>query len=180
MLIPNNLVKSRPYSIVRFDVKGEIIQKVEAKNNLLVFELGSKESIINIVRNVKPKSNDYFDNGLISVENDVEITNFETDYASSIKFNAMAGETALIHLNLFTNPYWVLSVNDVVTTLNSYDGYISFEIPAGKSVVKLSYKNNLMSFAKILQVIFLYGVLAVFLCSVVYKIYINKESVDGD
>lgn len=106
-----------------------------------------------------------FDNGIVRISNTTGtalVTNFETDFVSSVHFNVESSSPVTVRYSLFPNKMMELRVDGKRSDVILKNGLLEFTLPPGQHLVEYNYKNILH-----IVFIFVYLLYIVFLISIV-------------
>lgn len=106
-----------------------------------------------------------FDNGIVRISNTTGtalVTNFETDFVSSVHFNVESSSPVTVRYALFPNKMMELRVDGKRSDVILKNGLLEFTLPPGQHLVEYNYKNILH-----IVFIFVYLLYIVFLISIV-------------
>lgn len=87
-----------------------------------------------------------FDNGIVrisSAEGATLVTNFETDFVSSVHFNVESSSPVTVRYALFPNKMMELRVDGKRSDVTLKSGLLEFILPPGRHFVEYEYKNIL-------------------------------------
>jgi hypothetical protein len=129
------------------------------------YKVAKLKNVSGLVDDISARTTWDFDNGIVRVSNTTGtalVTNFETDFVSSVRFNVKTSSPVTVRYALFPNKMMELRINGNRTDVILKNDLLEFTLPPGEYFFEYKYKNTLH-----LVFIFVYLLYIAFLISIV-------------
>jgi hypothetical protein len=112
------------------------------------YKVAKLKNVLGPVDGILARSTWDFDNGIVrtfSTAGASLVTNFKTDFVSSVNFNVESSSPVTVHYTLFPNKMMELRIDGKRSDITLKNDLLEFTLPPGRHFVEYNYKNSIQT-----------------------------------